>query len=493
MKTLIGIALVAAHVGLFFVLAEHSRGTELVLDLTTMTIPADIAWRADKYTEHKPPGLVRTTWTARYRGGFERSIGAAELVGPFQDVGARACTGRVVVGQKLLDQLAPSMEKLVESELRGLSFVGIGDFKRIDKLTLNWAELAAHPTDKRLVKDAPHGYVRATATIVFDRVDVPLVVVMLPVIKPDKLAFDIRARAELEFGNKVVQWISDKLGADKLATRFTNREIDRGIITALKPPPPFDLDGQLLTFTYCDGEAEIHEGRYGAVPFGVQIGAGPPGILPPKRGPAMHRDIDVAAPLAIDLDLDALDALLYELWRTGYLDRRLDAAGLDRRFNTDPLVTEFLSVRISAPRLALPPILSPTETGMRLSADARVAIQDGTLRTIGRVWGGLEFQFANATSVDLGALELSCERTPTTLVPCYADLVNAIRDRGDAFHGELTQTFTALLTDIFVDRRLSDSALPVDLVIKRASPFTLSAAGNASLHLDLDAELVAKP
>jgi hypothetical protein len=109
------------------------------------------------------------------------------------------------------------------------------------------------------------------------------------------------------------------------------------------------------------------------------------------------------------------------------------------------------------------------------------------------VWGGLDFVFAAASSVDLGALELSCERTPAMLVPCYADLINAIRDRGEAFHGELTQSFAALLNDIFVDRRLSDSALPVDLVIKRASPSTLSSSHNASLHLDLDAELVAKP
>jgi hypothetical protein len=494
-KTLAGIVIVALHIAAFGLLAVRCKGTELTLDVTTLEVPAAIAARAEKTTEHEPPGLVRDTWTVRYRGGYERTIGAARLVGPFQDPAARACTGRVVVGQRMLDALAPHMEKLIESELRGLSFVGIGDFKRVDKLTLRWAELSAHPEDKRIVSKAPNGYVRATARVVFHRVDVPVTVVMLPVMKPDKLDFDIRARAELQFDNGFVQWVSDKVRAEKLATKFTNREIDRGIVTALQPPPPFDLGDGTLTFIYCDGAAQIVEGQYGALPFGVMFGgvSGESLILPPKRGPAEHKPIDANAPIAIDLDLDAMNALLFELWRTGYLDRRLAAAGLDRRFNTDPIVTELLSVRISAPRLALPPVLAPSARGMRLSADARVTIEDNALETVGRVWGGLDFVFAAASSVDLGALELSCERTPAMLVPCYADLINAIRDRGDAFHGELTQSFAALLNDIFVDRRLSDSALPVDLVIKRASPSTLSSSHNASLHLDLDAELVAKP
>jgi len=141
-------------------------------------------------------------------------------------------------------------------------------------------------------------------------------------------------------------------------------------------------------------------------------------------------------------------------------------------------------------------VLSAKPPGLRLAADARVAIADGALRTVGRVWGGIDFTFdrrVEPIAADLGALELSCEKTPTRLVPCYADLVNAIRDRGAEFHGELTRTFANLLNDIFVEQRLSDSALPVELVIKRAAPSVMTTSGNASLHVDLDAELVAKP
>src|SRR5688572_23108168 len=96
-------------------------------------------------------------------------------------------------------------------------------------------------------------------------------------------------------------------------------------------------------------------------------------------------------------------------------------------------------------------------------------------------------------AVDLGALELSCERTATTLVPCYADLVAAMRDRGADFHGELTRVFADLIADIFVDRRLEERGFPAALVIRAAAPSVVAAPQNASLHLDLDAELVPAP
>ena len=503
MKTAIGIALVAAHVVVFLLLAEHCRGSEFTVELRAplasptlaldAELPPEIADRVTIALEQDAPGLARRTWSTRYRGGYLRSVGAAQLVGPFQDPAGVACTGRVVVGQRLLDAFAAPMKAALEAELKGEGFLGIGNFVRVKNFKLRWAQRAAHPED-RFVKAAPHGYVRATATLAFERVDVPLTVALLPETSATEVKFAILARAELEFGNRFVQWVSDKLGGDKLATRFTRRQIDSAIVTALQPPPPFDVGGQTITFGFCDGVPEIVEGVSGALPFRLVMGrAGDPTVLPPRRGPAPKRPIAPNAALAIDLDLDALNGLLYELWRTGYLDTRLASAGLDQRFNTDPIVTEFLSVRIGAPRLALPPVLSPNGTGLRLAADARVAIADGAQRTVGRVWGGIDFELGGKVepvSADLGALELSCERTPTRLVPCYADLVNAIRDRGTDFHGELTQTFATLLNDIFVEQRLSDSAFPVTLVIKAATPSVTSDAGNASLHLDLDAELV---
>jgi hypothetical protein len=472
-------------------------------------VPEALAGRVETRLEGTSPGLVRRTWTVRYRGGFERTVGAAQLVGPFQDPAARACTGRVAVSQRLLDDgragpgtIAAEMAKVLAAELAGERYLGIGSFRRVAALSLRWAQLGKHPEDLFLVGPAAavHGYVRATARLVFDRIEVPLVIALVPRPSAAELRFEIAVRAELAFGNGVLQWVSDRLGGDAFATRLAQRQIDEGLIAVLQPPPPFELPGgQTIAFGYCGDPPEIVDGEWGAVPFAVELGraAQDPQRLPPRRGRAPRAPLAQTAELAIDLDLDALNALLFELWRTGFLDRRLAEAGLDRRFNEDPIVTEFLSIRISPLSLALPPVIAPTAHGLRMSAEARVAIADGTKTTIGRVWGGLDFGFARRVdepvSVDLGALELSCERTPTTLVPCYADLVAAMRDRGADFHGELTRTFAGLLAEIFTGRRLEEPGVPAALVIRAAAPSVIAAPApgppNASLHLDLDADL----
>lgn len=514
--TVAGIAVVGAHVAGFVALGPELRGTDLVVEVTSPlasptltldgTVPPEIASRVKTSFEASDatgPGLVRKTWSVAYRGGFERRVGATQLVGPFQDPDARDCVGRIVVGQKLLDDgtagpgtIAGEMRAQVHAAMDGITIWGLGDYTKVGAISLRWATLDKNPMDQYLVGAAPHGYVRAEARLVFERVEIPLTVALVPRPSRTALEFKVIARAQLDFDNRVVQWASDKLGADKLATKFANREIDRSLITTLAPPPPFELpDGQVITFGYCAGSPQIVDGVSGALPFSVAIGRvpGQPAILPPKRGPASHAAFDPDSQLGIDLDLDALNALLYELWRSGFLDRRLAEAGLDRRFNADPIVTEFLSLRISSLALALPPVLRPHGRGLRMSAEARVAIADGTTTTTGRVWGGLDFQFGGAlepVSVDLGALELSCERSATTLVPCFADLVGALRDRGDDFHGELTTTLAGLLADIFVERRLGASGFPADLVIHRARPTVVTTSTNAALHFDLAAQLV---
>ncbi len=519
-STGVGLAVVTAHAVGFVALATRCHGTELSVEVAAADVspvlaidgvtPVELADRVvTSLDDDAPPGpgLHRKRWSVAYRGGFERSVGTAQLVGPFQDPAAESCSGRVVVSQRLLDDgkagpgtIAGHMKTLLEAELAGENVFPIGDFTRIDGMSLRWARLEWHPDDRDAIGEAPDGYVRVTANIMFDRVDVPIVIALVPARATTELGFRVVTRADLAFDNRVAQWVSDKLGGGKLATRLARRQIDGSLLTALSPPPPFDLPGGgTLRFTYCGEPTEIIEGTSGALPFAVEIQTGDktPSVLPPKRGRAAHAPIASTATLALDLDLDALNALLYELWRTGFLDRQLAEAGLDRRFNEDPIVQEFLTIRMSPVTLALPPVIAPTKGLLRMSADARVTITDGTAPTIGRLWGGLDFTFATSgiavTSVDLGALELSCERTPTTLVPCYADLVNAIRGRGAEFHGALTETFTKLLNDLFVDRHLAASGLPAELVIRSAVPRVTAAAGNASLHLDLVGALVPTP
>jgi len=527
----VGIAIVAVHGVAFVAYSDRARGQDLVVDLHATplaspalaidaSLPPGIATRVTTDDSAVGVGLAHRRWTARYQGGFARSVGATQLVGPFQDPAARACSGRVIVGQTLLDggphSIAATMQTMIDAELKGESIFGVGDYKRVADVTLAWAELAKHPEDKGLIDAAPHGYVRVTARLVFDRVEIPLVLALLPQVAKGTLAFSVSTRATLDFDNRVIQWASDKIGGNKLATRLARRQIDQQLVTTLAPPPPFDLpDGQRLEFTYCDESPTIVDRAYAALPFAVTIGrvAGDARVLPARFG---HGPRDAPAPgtvLALDLELDALNALLFELWRSGFLDRRLAEIGLDRQFNTDPLVTEFLSIRISPLKLALPPVLTADAKGLHLAADGRVTIEsagsagtrsaaeggrgvsidDGSARTIGRVYGGLGFAFGAGkdlpVSVDLGDLELSCERTATTLVPCFADLVGALRDRGADFHGALTTGFAKLLADIFVAQRVGASGVPVDLVIHGVRPTVTLAPPNGTLHLVLDAEL----
>jgi hypothetical protein len=493
MKALAGIAIVAAHLAGFAWLADRSRGRELAI-----SAPGPVVASAPD-----GPGLVHRRWAEHYRGGFTRSVGATQLAGPFQDPAAPACSGRVVVGQRMLDQLAAVMRREIHRQLVGTSVFPVGDYKRVKALSLRWVTGAA----------------RVTATIAFARVDVPVTVTLTPRRKGDTLSFAIAAEADLDFDNRVLQWVSDKVGADKLATRVAREQVARSgfagprsaleesaeviddvLVTTLAPPPPFELShGQTLQFVYCDGPIEIVDGSHAALPFAVRIAtlAGSPDVLPPRFATGSRVTPTADTLLAIDLDVDALNALLYELWRTGWLDARLAEVGLDRRFNTDPIVTEYLSLRISPPRLALPPVVSPAgDAGWQLAADARVAIADGTRTTTGRVFGALAFRFAGAPStelsprVDLGALELSCERDATTLVPCYGDLVATMRDRGDEFQGALTEAFAALLADIFVGRHVGAAGVPAEIVIENARP---SLVRGGTLHLELAAKLAPVP
>jgi hypothetical protein len=506
----LGVVVVAGHLAGSLALA-HRDVTDLAVTLAAPTSrdgTATLAAIVDDDDGTPPgPGLHRRRWSVAYRGGFSRSVGAAALVGPFQDPAARACTGRVLIGQRLLDDghagpgtVAATLTAALDDNLRGQGFFPIGDYQGTRAVALAWSRLADHPDDRAMFGEAPPaGYLRVAVTVAFAHLELPIVVALTPEVAGDALHLRVDARAELAFGNRALQWVSDKLGADRLATRLARGQLDRLLITTLAPPPPFALPGgATLRFLYCDGPIEITAAG-AALPFAVELGRvdHAPTILPPRLGPGPRPPVDAATTVALDLDLDALNALLFELWRAGALDQRLAEAGLDRRFNADPTVREFLSVRLAPVRLALPPVVVATPRGLRLSAAATVAIRDGDASTTGRIWGGLDLAFAAApgatlaTTVDLGALELSCERTPTTLVPCYGDLVDALRGRGGELHGALTEAFTSLLAAIFVDRRVGVDGAPADLVVHGATPRLFTAGANATLRLDLAATLAA--
>jgi hypothetical protein len=503
-----GIAIVAAHVAAFVLLAPLAEGTELsvyqpLVPLAAETWTADghvpdaIADRVTSALDRAGPGLRRKRWSVTYRGGFERTVGATQLVGPFQQPDNTACSGRIVLGQRMLDSIAPVVQRVVDFQLQNTDEFGIGKYVRTEPVTLRWARFDTQLQDASLLGDgAPHGYIRATMTIVYSRVSLPVVVVIVPEPADRRMEFRVTAHVDVAFGNRALDWLGNRLPLDTIASHIANRQLSDAITPSLAPPPPFRLDekssGQELRFLYCNAPVEIVDGAYGALPFGVEIRllGGAREILPPHFPRAAPRSPDANTLLAIDLDLDALNAMLYELWRTGWLDTRLADIGLDRKFNTDPIVTEYLSVRLSPLKLALPPVIEPDGDKLRLAADARVTIgtdpTDARQLTIGRVYGSLALHVGVQPSVDLGALELACEREAYMLVPCYADLVAALADRGDAFHGALTDAFTSLLDTIFVERHVDTGF--AEIAIHRATPSL--EPGALGIHLELDASVV---
>lgn len=460
------------------------------------------------------PGLHYLRFTTHYRGGFERRVGATQLVGPFQDPAHPPCATRVIVGQRFLDDghagpgtVAHAVKAELTRQLRGTSAFPVGDFVRVSDVKVAWAERKRHPEDLGLLrKDDPPGYARATATVEMDRVAVPIVVALVPRLEGAGLRFAVRVRAKLEFGNRFFDWVSDRFDGDAFATNLAREQIGAGLVTALGPPPPLELPGgHTLRFQYCGAAPTIRNSGYASLPLAVAIGdaTGAERVLPPQYGAATAVPPAEGTVLALDLELDALNALLYELWRVGYLDAELERVGLHRRFNDDPTVQELLSIRLSPVTLALPPVVSarstPTGPGLRLAAAAQLTIGDGDHAVAGRVWGGLDLDFhrgpapAVGVDVNLGPLELTCAPTPHALAPCYADLVAALRDRTGELHGALTEAFAGILTSLFVDRKLAADGVPGALTIRgvRASiPASGPTAENALVRLELDATLV---
>jgi hypothetical protein len=491
-RVIAALAIVAAHAAVVIALVPHPPDLVVTLDgAGNGSATAALADRVHIEDDGSAAGLQRRRWSVTYRGDYTRRVGASRLVGPFQDPAHPPCGARVVVGQGLLDAAVPLVARALDDALAGETNVATGDYKRATAVTLQWAQLEAHAGDVYFASEAAFvpggGYLRVTATLVFDRVSVPIVVAFVPELSTGTLGFHGYAQASLSVDNRVLDWLASQLGGDRLVTAIARHQLDNSLAATLAPPPPFALPGGgELRFVPC-GQPDIHDHSLGALGFAVVVERGGDELLPPHTGATLPPATQPAT-VALDLDIDALDAVLYALWRSKLLDRELADVGLDRRFAADPTVAELLSVRISPVTVALPPTLTPTATGLRLAVDARATLTDGDAATTARLYGALAFAMAPPTrtvAVDATAVELACEDRPNTLRPCYADLVAAIAGRTGELHGALTQTFGEVLAAIFVDRHLSDPSLPAELVVDTVTP----AIAGGTVHLDLAARL----
>lgn len=517
---LVGVALAAAHLAAAPLVERLAARAPLAVETTGPRVVADpatlgpagalLGGRADEDDQGAAPGLVRHRWRARYRGGFERAVGRVRLLGPLQDVTAPPCGGRLVVGQRLLDDghagpgtVAAVVAHELAHELADLDNVAAGKLRRVSGVSLRWSSLVEHPGElgmfpaSALRAPLPTGYLRIEAVLELDRVSVPIVVGALPRIDGGQLGFAVGLRARLDFDNRVLDWLDRKLGADRLVTKVARGQLDASLLAALGPPPPLALPGgRTLTVELCpDRPVDIVSGSHAAVPVRWKLG-GPHGdeaIAPARHGPLPWPAPDPAAALSLDLDLDGLDGLAYELWRTGWLDEQLAALDLPGRFAADPRVAELLTVRLGPPRLTLPPSFAAgPDDRLRLALALGLDVHDGGRATPGVAWGQLDVGLAattDASAVALRGLDLTCEPTPGRLEPCYADLVSLVRDGTGDVGDALTTELLAAVKALFVGRRLATDTAPATLVITDARPLTRTVGGQAMLRVELAATL----
>ncbi len=532
-----GLALFGAHAIAMPLVLDGCRRDELSVRLRGAAVaarfdldgdvPAGLIDEIEAYVDGAPlraqtapvgPGLHRRSWRVAYRGGFARQVSAAQLVGPFQDPAAPPCGGRLVVGQRFLDDgaagpgtVAALVRDSVTAAMQGYTQFPVGRFVKVAAVDVRWARFG-DPEPATLfgamIKDPgallgrpwrTEGYARVHLVLALERVDADVVVALVPRVQGARLAFEVFTTVHLDFGNRIADFAANVVGADARVTQVAREELDAAILQAFDPPPPLPLPGgRTLEVVYCPGaRIAVTTGGFAALPLALRFG-GPvdvDGALPPALGPVPPPPPAADTRLAFDLDLDALNALLYELWRTGFLDEQLADAGIDRRFNDDPTVASLLTLRMSPLRLALPPVVTPGPRGLRMAADLRVDLTDGGVVTPARIWGTLDVDLAGTgaappvVDVAVAELELACEPEPGLLRPCYADLVAATRDRADDARDELSRVLRDILDRLFTGQRVSAPDTPAELVLGAPRTTAHAAGASATVHVALDARL----
>jgi hypothetical protein len=493
---LLGLAVLLAHVAALPVAVGRCHKDELEVRLDE-TPPGGTG-----------PGLHYTRWRVEYRGGYVREVGAARLVGPFQDPAHPPCGVRLVVGQRFLDEhVAPMVRSGIELQMTGFEQFPVGKFRAVTAVDVRWARFDDTPGDRAVfgqlsggviatLADRWHtdGYARVHVAVALEHVDADVVVALVPRVEGTRLTFEIYAHAAVRSGNDAVDWALKTFHADHFATRAVRDQIDDAILQAFDAPPPLELSGgRTLEVAYCEGaRLEMRSGAWATLPLALGFTGSP--VLPPRLGPVTPPAPAADTVLAFDLDLDTVNALLYELWRTGFLDEELERAGLDRRFDADPRVQDLLTLRISPLRLALPPVVSPGPRGLRMAADLRVALTDRGAVTPARVWGALDLDLDGAGGeVGLAEMELSCEPRPGVLRPCYGDLVAAMRAQAGDTRDELTRVLREILDGLFAGTRVAAPDQPVVLVLGAPRTTAYPAGPSATVRIEVTARIEETP
>src|SRR5690606_35643633 len=310
------------------------------------------------------------------------------------------------------------VRSLIERELAGFDRWPVGRFVGVSAIELAWdgGEEAAAGGEAR------SGHLRASIEVELSRATLGLTLRLTPRVEGSELRFSATTRARVAMASRVAQWVVDLIDGDEIVAELADREIAGALDRLLTAPPPLELGGgREVEHVLCDGrQVEVVSDRHAALWLAVRLnraaaaGARPgrdaaPVLLPPALaagGAAAHAP---SAPVAIELDGNAVNGLLHVLWATGFLEEALAAEGIADRFNDDPLVAELLTVRARGPTLPLPPTVAAGRRpgqSYELGVASAFTIEDGPLRTPAHLFGRAGFAIAGGLDVDISLDEL---------------------------------------------------------------------------------------
>jgi hypothetical protein len=523
---LCGAALLAAHAAALPLLVARAERPSLIVDVgaprraagerleVAAALPDGLAARTALYLDgqkvgpagflpelvRRPvaPGLHRIEWRAGYRGGVERRVGWSQLTGPYQDPAHPPCGARILFGQRLLDDgaagpgtLAHLVAGLIDRELDGFDRWPVGSYQRVKSLALAWVG----------PQGGARGHLRVAVDLALSAATIGLTVELAPRIERGELVLEPHTEARVDLDNPVYQWAVDLVHGDQILSRLARRQIAGALDDLLTVPPPLDLGGgRRLELAFCEGrDVEIASGQYAAVWLAARLdqaalagaargrAAGP--VLLPAEPPLATRPL--AAPIAIELDGNGLNGLLYVLWATGYFEDALAEAGVVDRFHRDPVVADLLSVRVRGPILPLPPTVSAARrpgASYELAIASSFWLADGDLLTPAHLFGRAGFELRPRIAdlaLTLGELGLTCEPEPGRLAPCYPELAAALIARAPELHGDLSAWFARVMTELLVGRDLTPPDAPARYRIERTDLVPPPAGRHGPLRLEL--------
>ncbi len=452
--------------------AVHRDALEVRLDASER-VDADFFIDGESATRDTPlePGLHYRQWKRFYRGGHVRSVGQSRLSGPFQDAKAPPCSLFFLVDQSFLDDgqaskgtVAYVVKSLIEAELRGLDIWPLGKFKAVQKLGLSWVRW------EKADEEGRKGHLKVVLALRFAKARVPLEIKMTPTLANGELSFRSKVRAKLKLDNRIYQWIANRFDGNDRVSRILQSEVRHELSQVLSKPPPVPLiDGAELELSFCEGrQIAFHEQGFIALPLAVAIDERD--LLPPLQVETKAPlDTAMTTPLAIDMDANALNAILHNLWSSRVLDHQL-ARSLVTAFNEEETVQAFLSLRLANARFHMPPTLELGDNRFQVRAAAALGIEDQAKRSDARLFTRLDMDLALLNSAKplatdtallrLAQLELSCLPQPNLLRACYSEVFKQVQANQASLQYSLAESFRTLMRSILVERDIGSPGTP---------------------------------